>query len=105
MTARQDLRAVAKEKARHPAALPNVLLGGQVAVRVGSFFLGGGLKPPRVFLSKVSAAGQRGGYGVWGGAWEWPVLSGRIHQRPIELSDEAKEPPFLLRICQVYSSK
>lgn len=69
MTARQDLRAVAKEKARHPAALPNVLLGGQVAVRVGSFFFfGGGVKPPRVFLSKVSAAGQRGGYGVCGGA-------------------------------------
>lgn len=66
MTARQDLRAVAKEKARHPAALPNVLLGGQVAVRVGIFFFLGGLKPPRVFLSKVSAAGQRGGYGVWG---------------------------------------
>lgn len=30
------------------------------------FFWVWGAKPPRVFLSNVSAAGQRGGYGVWG---------------------------------------
>lgn len=39
---------------------------GMLLFGVGSFFGVWGAKPPRVFLSKVSAAGQRGGYGVWG---------------------------------------